>query len=142
MVKRLIGIFMLLALLSSCGNGVEEEKYYFYAESEHWKAVMNLTLPPPPEQNFTINLDFMYMGPEANIKPKIMYHHILEWYSHKPTVVSDTDFIPTLENPYQLTLYDTRVIGGYNIGQKWVTQINWYDSGRVMVEDLVFEEKK
>ncbi|OIJ20868.1 hypothetical protein BKP45_07815 [Anaerobacillus alkalidiazotrophicus] len=80
MAKRLIGFFILLALLSSCANDVEEQNYYLFAVSEHWKAEMHLTLPPPPEQTFEINIDFIYTGSDSNGKHKVEYYHILEWY--------------------------------------------------------------
>ncbi|WP_096200257.1 hypothetical protein [Bacillus sp. FJAT-45350] len=130
----------MLACLTACGNGDENEITYFDAISENWKAEMAVTLPPPPENNFELEIIYAYTGKENNTNQKVQYNHILEWNnSEHASISSEGDFLPNIEKPMNMVLYDTRILGGYEIGQKWITEVTWVEDGNVKKEKLVFE---
>lgn len=140
MFKRTMVFLLVLILMTACGGEIESEEKHFLAASENWEAEMSVTLPPPPEDNFTINITYSYTGQETDTNQRIKYNHILDWYdSEHPSFTSDGDFLPTIENPEQITLYDTRFLGGYEIGQKWITEVVWYENGKEVKEKLIFE---
>ncbi|KHF39219.1 hypothetical protein [Halalkalibacter okhensis] len=139
---KIIGFFFVVFLLAACGNEtVENELNFFAAASENWRGEMSVLLPPPPEDNFQIEITYVYTGDENNSAQTVQYNHILEWHdSTHPSISSESDVLPGAENPKQITLFDTHFLGAYEIGQKWITEVVWFEDGEEMKEKLVFEE--
>ncbi|GAE27788.1 hypothetical protein JCM9140_3947 [Halalkalibacter wakoensis JCM 9140] len=142
MVKKGIEFLVVLFFLGACGDSSNENQhYYFSATSAHWKANMSVLLPPPPDHNFELEITFVYTGKEKESGQVVTYNHILEWHDLKhASISSESDFLPDAENPKQVTLYDTHFLGAYEIGQRWITEVVWYEEGEERKEELIFEQ--
>ncbi|MCL7749590.1 hypothetical protein [Halalkalibacter alkaliphilus] len=140
MFKKILGFLLLTVFLAACGSEAKEEKFYFFATSENWDAEMEATQYPPPEDNIDIHMKFIYTGEEQEIEQEITYEHTIEWKGDGPSIVSNSEYLPTEENPYQVQLADTGLLGGYEVGFKWITHIHWLEDGNEMTEELTFEE--